>query len=609
MSTQTTTVSAGASELTLSMAEGPFRASLTTSSLEAGLDLVRLRIESASPAPPPLITLSWTIPVVDIEGCWHPQAGRNKGLAVDWGRALASNATSSAPVVCLYSSSGHNRLTFALSDALDRVLLTAGVHEENATIRCSITLFDSSAPQARESFQKPPQLPTPITSYEAVLRLDRRDVRYYEALQEVQEWWAEQPEYAPSPVPAAARLPMYSTWYSFHQQLLPQGIEEQCRLARALGCEGIIVDDGWQTVNNERGYAYCGDWEVANEKIPDMQAHVERVHALGLKYLLWYSVPFVGVHSKAWSRFSSKLLATNERLGAGVLDPRFPDVREFLITTYETAMREWNLDGFKLDFVDSFNPSPEAQAARGEGRDYDSVPQAVDRLLTDIMTRLRAMNPDVMVEFRQSYVGPLMRKYGNMFRAGDCPNDAVENRVRTLDIRLLGGNTAAHSDMLMWHPDEPVESAALQLLNVLFSVPQISVLLEKIPPTHVEMLRFWLSFWRDHRDVLLDGRLAPLSPTLLFPAVRASTDTKQVVAVYGEFVAALTAPTPATVLLVNGTLRDRIGLDVEDAIGIRDVEVRDCCGGLVREERLDLGGGLHSIAVPPAGLAMLKASQ
>lgn len=64
----------------------------------------------------------------------------------------------------------------------------------------------------------------------------------------------------------------------------------------------------------------------------------------------------------------------------------------------------------------------------------------------------------------------------------------------------------------MWHSDEPAESAALQLFNVLFSVPQISVLLDRIPPEHVEMLRFWLGIWREHRDVLLDGELAPLHP-------------------------------------------------------------------------------------------------
>ena len=61
---------------------------------------------------------------------------------------------------------------------------------------------------------------------------------------------------------------------------------------------------------------------------------------------------------------------------------------------------------------------------------------------------------------------------------------AGTDRIRTIDVRLLAGNTAVHADMLMWNYAEPVETAALQLLNVLFSVPQVSVRLEAVPAEH-----------------------------------------------------------------------------------------------------------------------------
>lgn len=120
---------------------------------------------------------------------------------------------------------------------------------------------------------------------------------------------------------------MYSTWYSFHQQLVPAEVEKQCLLAKELGCEAVIVDDGWQTLNNERGYAYCGDWEVSPDRIPDMKGFVDRVHALGMKFILWYSVPFVGRYSKAWSRFAGKYINTYDGPDTAVFDPRFPEVR------------------------------------------------------------------------------------------------------------------------------------------------------------------------------------------------------------------------------------------------------------------------------------------
>ena len=56
------------------------------------------------------------------------------------------------------------------------------------------------------------------------------------------------------------------------------------------------------------------------------------------------------------------------------------------------------------------------------GRDFASVNEATDRMMTDVLAELRRVKPDVMIEFRQPYIGPLIRKYGNMFRASDCPN-------------------------------------------------------------------------------------------------------------------------------------------------------------------------------------------
>lgn len=589
---QPTSVRAGGHEITLTGGDETWRASLECTQDGDRVALVHLRLEAGRPASPPRVTLSWTHPVVDIHAFWHPGAGRGKGLQVEWGRGFTSKATSLAPVGCLHSLSGWNRLTFALSDALNPAQLKAGVHEETATFRCSVTLFDQPSP--------------PIDFYEATLRLDTSNVPYYDTLDGVQEWWASLPGYGPAGVPETARLPMYSTWYSFHQQLMDSGVEEQCRLARDIGCEAVIVDDGWQTTSNERGYAYCGDWEVTPGKIPDMKAHVSKVHDLGMKYLLWYSVPFVGRYTRAWSRFEDKLLSSGRGGDWGVLDPRFPEVREYLIGVYERALREWDLDGFKLDFVDSFNASAQETETPGHGRDYESVPDAVDRLLTDVIAVLRALKPEVMVEFRQSYIGPLMRKYGNMFRAGDCPNDAIENRVRTLDIRLLCGDTAAHSDMLTWNPEELPQSAALQLLNVLFAVPQLSVLLDAIPAEHLEMVRFWLAFWREHRDVLLEGKLQPLHPESLYPVVIAGTVGKRVVAVYQDIVVRPGTDVPTRLMLVNGTMNDRVVLELAEDLGERQLEVRDCLGRVVRSDTVHLSSGCHVIGVPAAGLSTLS---
>jgi len=42
--------------------------------------------------------------------------------------------------------------------------------------------------------------------------------------------------------------------------------------------------------------------------------------------------------------------------------------------------------------------------------------------------------------------------------------------------------------MIMWHYEESGEIAALQFLNILFSVPQVSVRLADVPAAHRDMV-------------------------------------------------------------------------------------------------------------------------
>ena len=442
-----------------------------------------------------------------------------------------------------------------------------------------------------------------MTEYSTTIRFDTRRHPYYDVLADIAAWWATMPEYRPAPVPEVARLPMYSTWYTFHLNITPDVIEAQCKLARALGMESVIVDDGWQTDDKNRGYAYCGDWEAAPGKFPDFRAHVDRVHALGMKYLLWFNVAFIGVHTKAYDRFKQKVLNPGGDRQWFTFDPRFPDVREHLIGVYERCLIDYDLDGFKLDFVDCFQVQPETKDAFGEGRDFASVADGADRLLTDVIARLRAIKPDVMVEFRQAYIGPVMRKYGNIFRVGDEPNNFAGNRINSMLLRNLSGNTAIHSDMVMWHPDDPVESAAMQLVHSAFTVPQISVNLATIPEAHVAMIRRYLVFWREHRDVLLDGHIRPLHPQHAFPVVISESNLKVAVAAYADGFVPLPLVKGRTLVLINGTLEGRIIVELPDALGPRRLRIWSCTGETTLDETRVFPAGLHSLPIPPAGTA------
>ena len=148
-----------------------------------------------------------------------------------------------------------------------------------------------------------------------------------------------------------------------------------------------------------------------------------------------------------------------------------------------------------MDFIDQFKLVGEYPALKEDyaGRDCRSVPEAVNRLMKDVVVRLRKINPDVLIEFRQGYMGPAIRQYGNMMRCADCPADPTANRRRICDLRLTSGSIAVHSDMLVWSRDETPEGAALPILNALFSTIQYSMVLAKVPSAHREVIRRWLA--------------------------------------------------------------------------------------------------------------------
>jgi alpha-galactosidase len=565
-----------------------FKVAFSTRNDGQGVQYLVIDLRSKTKIVPAMLSLRWNVPIVDIQGTWTPPRTFNKNLDPNWaGQILLSGATMNAPVTCFYNMDSQNRLTFACSEALNPVSIATGVNESTANMDCELKFFIG------------PQIP--IDHYVLTLRIDTRDLPFSETIGNVGTWWQSMPAYQANSSPEPARLPMYSTWYSFHQNLDTRSVEAQCRLAKAMGCETVIEDDGWQTLDSNRGYSYTGDWMP--DRIPDMRGHVARIHQAGMKFMLWYSVPFVGDKSRIYPQFKGKYLYYSKGWGAYALDPRFPEVREYLIHKYESALMDWDLDGFKLDFVDSFSSTENEMLPESAGMDIASINDAVDRLLTNVMSRLRAIKPDVMIEFRQSYVGPLMRKYGNMFRASDSPNDMLSNRIKTIDVRLLSGATAVHSDMLMWHPNEKAEVAALHLLNILFSVPQISVKLDSIPAAQRQMLQFWLGCWRDNRDVLLDGVFLPENPELNYPVVTALNNFKQVTVAYAPHVLIkIAGKLRSQVMLINASHKRGMVVALEQDAGIRMIEVLDCMGHRLKKQSIQMNKGLHEIDVPAAGI-------
>ena len=533
-----------------------------------------------------VINIEFSFPITDVTGNWTPVVGTKRQVVADWDNPRTSMTSRYAPVFCLFNGEGANRGTLAWSEIDQKVEMQYGVHEEDGTMLCTTRIH-----LTRGSF---------VNGYQTVLREDFSGNQYWDALQDVVSWWEEVKNLTYLKAPLAARKPLYSFWYSFHQDVNEKNVEDECRLAAENGYTAVIVDDGWQTADNNRGYAFCGDWEMEPTKFPDFAAHVKRVQDMGLKYMLWFSVPFIGVHTKIWEKFQDKMLYMTGKWG--VLDIRYPECRKHLLDIYKKAVLEWNLDGLKLDFIDCFVMKPESPAWK-EGMDFADVQEALNALLAEINICLRAAKPELLIEFRQAYIGPRVQCYGNMLRVADCPMSAVLNRVGIADLRMLSKSVAVHSDMLMWHADEKTEDAALQILNCLFGVLQFSVKLDTMSADVKKMVSFWIKFMEEHMDLLQNSRIRPLEPENLYPEISVNYGSEALTAHYSKGRMVSLDSAYETFYFVNAVKAQSVvlqGCDAEYSYEITDCMGNVCGSGVAGKDCL------CKVEVPAAGMVTFR---
>ena len=568
-----------------------------SSVLADGREVVSVRLASPVEATPPRFKLRFQVSGAGVQNVWTANCDTDgfhfwPDLWHGWKSCYTSQLAFETPIAVGFNSAEISPVAIACSEAFHHVVFEL----------CSANL-SCDAIGRFEFFTQPTEA---MREYEVKVLIDRRGHRWYDVVRDCSRWIAEQNGFRPAFVPESAYDPLYSTWYAYLQDIHAEELEREAPLAAALGMKTMIIDDGWQKVNSRTYYSATGDWQPVPSRFRDMKAHVRALHKAGMKCMLWLSVPFMGDEAQNYERFKPMLL--KESGGAWVLDPRFPEVRDYLIETYERVVGEWGFDGVKLDFIDQFTLPKNDPALKDNyaGRDYRSLPQAVDRLMKDVLARLQAINPDVLIEFRQHYIGPAILQYGNMIRAMDCPADPCANRRRICDLRLTSGKTAVHSDMLVWSREETPEGAALPILNALFSTIQYSMVLANLNPAHGEVIRHWLRFSQEHREALLKGEFRPHHPEVGYPWIEAESAKERIVAVYSPEVCVNCRDLgERRAYIVNASGAEGVIAELEAASAPRAVTIYDVIGRRVGAAALT-PGAITRLAIPASGYARVE---
>lgn len=521
-------------------------------------------------------------PIEQIAYFWHPTKQYNLKLPMLWEEAIVTKSNYSMPIYSFLSQSGKNRLTIVISEISSPVEVMTGVHEESASIFFEIRIAKSVLKNA-----------------ELKLYLSNETQLFSNAVKQARDWLYQVNDIQPRKKLHESYQMVFSSWYAFHQNVNAEKLENELAYFNQYHLNTLILDDGWQTNDSNRGYQYAGDWQFAVEKFPNIKNHVQKFQDLDCHYLLWLSLPYIGKKSNHWAEFKDMFLYIDEAQGAGVLDPRFSKVRQYIIQQVVNLVKLTGIDGLKLDFIDVFYKRK--SDIFSIERDIQNLEKAIEFLFSELLQEFASIQSHLMIEFREDYFGPVMNQFANIIRAKDCPNDFVTNRISIAKLRLLCPTAAIHSDMLMWHHDDTVEYAALQIENCIFGIPQISVQLSQLNFKHQKMLTFWTEYLTKNANLLNNGEYFALNPQHQFNLQLITNCYKTIIACYEEnLMIDLSEIETSKIDIINATENNHIYLYSSNNLAIQ-FQSLNCMGNVESEFNKNIIGILR-VDVSSAGM-------
>ena len=172
--------------------------------------------------------------------------------------------------------------------------------------------------------------------------------------------------------------PQFNTWIEFNYDQEQGAIEEYAARLHAAGydCGVFMIDCGWSP--------YYGKWTFDPGKIPDPKGMIAKLHSYGFKVLLW-TCPFISPDSAESPRLRDGHMLIEKADGtpallqwwdgfSAVLDLTDPKARKWYLAQNKKLMREYGVDGFKMDAGDAYFYSEEHfTAAAADGNRHSEL--------------------------------------------------------------------------------------------------------------------------------------------------------------------------------------------------------------------------------------------
>ncbi len=147
-----------------------------------------------------------------------------------------------------------------------------------------------------------------------------------------------------------------ATYFGFNEEKLLK----IARTAADVGVELFVLDDGWFGKRDDDTTS-LGDWSVDTAKLPEGMKHLsDQVHAMGLKFGLWFEPEMISPVSKLYEAHPDWAIRINGREPIQqrqqlTLDLSREDVQDYVYEAVAQHLREDGIDYVKWDMNRNFS--------------------------------------------------------------------------------------------------------------------------------------------------------------------------------------------------------------------------------------------------------------
>lgn len=193
---------------------------------------------------------------------------------------------------------------------------------------------------------------------------------------------------------------LLNSWEAMYCDVNLEKIEEQSELARQVGAELFVLDDGWFRADNTT-WKSMGDWKCNEQKLPGgIKKAAQIVHDKGLKFGLWFEPEAIGKNSELYRKHPDWALHVpgyqmTEGRHEYLLDLSRIEVREYIVSVFDHYLKDGMIDYIKWDMnrpLTDVNSLSLSKEQKGE------ISHRYVLGLYEILDRITKKYPKVLIE-------------------------------------------------------------------------------------------------------------------------------------------------------------------------------------------------------------------